>query len=104
MMSRLLEPPFSAIFSAPPCPPMVLRSFSTSGAWIYVPEDPPSKSTLLMTKFSNAGKIGCSGFLFRIVQFQQFQNTNMTEAKLEDLKIQGVLKQGMVLKGIKGIK
>jgi hypothetical protein len=45
-----------------------------------------------MIKFGKAGKIECSGFLFGIVRFQQFQNMNMTEAKLEDLKIQGVLK------------
>jgi hypothetical protein len=57
-----------------------------------------------MIKFGKAGKIGCSGFLFGIVRFQQFQNMNMTEAKLEDLKIQGVLKQGKGLKGIKGLR
>jgi hypothetical protein len=55
-----------------------------------------------MTKFSEARKIGCSSLLFQIVWFQQFQNRNMTEAKLEDLKIQGVLKQGKGVKGIKG--
>jgi hypothetical protein len=59
---------------------------------------------MLMTKFGKARKTGCSGFLFRIVQFQQFQNMNMTEAKLEDLKIQGVLKQGKGLKCIRGLR
>jgi hypothetical protein len=55
-----------------------------------------------MTKFGRAGRTGCSGFLFRTVRFWQFWNMNMTRAKLEDLKIQGVLKQGKGLKGIKG--
>jgi hypothetical protein len=57
-----------------------------------------------MIKFGKARKIGCFGFLFGIVRFQQFQNMNMIEAKLEDLKIQGVLKQGKGLKGIKGLR
>jgi hypothetical protein len=57
---------------------------------------------MLMTKFGRAGRTGCSGFLFRTVRFWQFWNMNMTRAKLEDLKIQGVLKQGKGLKGIKG--
>jgi hypothetical protein len=57
-----------------------------------------------MTKFGKAGKIGCSGFLFQIVWFRQFQNMNRTGARLEDLKIQGVLKQGKGLKGIKGLR
>jgi hypothetical protein len=46
-----------------------------------------------MTKFAKAGKTGCSGFLFRTIQFQQFQNMKKAGAKLRDLKIQGVLKQ-----------
>jgi hypothetical protein len=57
---------------------------------------------MLMTKFGNAGKTEGSGCLFRIVWFWQFQNMNMTGAKLEDWKILGVLKQGKGLKGIKG--
>jgi hypothetical protein len=57
-----------------------------------------------MTKFGKAEKIGCSGLLFRIARFQQFQNMNMTHVKLEDLKIQGVSKQENGLKGIKGPK
>jgi hypothetical protein len=57
---------------------------------------------VLITKFGKAGKIRCFGFLFRIVQFWQFLNMNRTGAKLEDLKIQGVLKQEKGLKGIKG--
>jgi hypothetical protein len=39
---------------------------------------------MLMIKFGKAEKIGGSGFLFRIVQFRQFQNMNRTRAKLED--------------------
>jgi hypothetical protein len=47
-----------------------------------------------MTKFGKAGKIGCSGFLFRTVRLWQFRNIKKTGAKLEELKIQGILKQG----------
>jgi hypothetical protein len=54
---------------------------------------------VLMIKFGKARKTGCSGFLFRIVRFRQFQNMNRTEAKLEDLKIQCVLKKEKRLKG-----
>jgi hypothetical protein len=39
---------------------------------------------VLMTKFDKTEKIEGSGFLFQIVQFRQFQNMNMTEAKLKD--------------------
>jgi hypothetical protein len=39
-----------------------------------------------MTKFGNAEKIGCSGFLFRMVQFLQFQTETEEGAKIEDLK------------------
>jgi hypothetical protein len=46
-----------------------------------------------MTKFGKSEKIGPSGFSFRTVQFRQFQSKAKEEAKLEDLKIQGVLKQ-----------
>jgi hypothetical protein len=55
-----------------------------------------------MTKFSKAGKIECSGFLFRTVRFWQFQSMKKTGAKLGKLKIQGALKQGEELKRIKG--
>jgi hypothetical protein len=55
-----------------------------------------------MDKFGKAGKTGYFGFLFWTVQFWQSQNMNRTGAKLEDLKIQGVLKQEDGLKGIKG--
>jgi hypothetical protein len=59
---------------------------------------------LLMTKFGLAGKTGCFDFLFWTVRFWQFQNMNNTWAKLEDLKIQDVLKQEEGLKGIKGLR
>jgi hypothetical protein len=39
---------------------------------------------VLMTKFDKTEKIEGFGFLFQIVQFRQFQNMNMTEAKLKD--------------------
>jgi hypothetical protein len=55
-----------------------------------------------MTKFGKARKIICSSFLFWTVWFRQFQNMKKTGAKLGELKIQGVLKQGEWLKGIKG--
>jgi hypothetical protein len=54
-----------------------------------------------MTKFGNIGKTRGSGFLFRTVQIRQFQNMNMTGAKLEDWKILGILMQEKGLKGIK---
>jgi hypothetical protein len=56
---------------------------------------------LLMTKFGKSGKIGLSGFLFRTIQFWQFQVKTMEGAKLKDLKNQGVLRDE---KGIKGVK
>jgi hypothetical protein len=59
---------------------------------------------VLMTKFDRSRKIGCSGFLFRIVQFWQVQDMKEAGAKLGDLKIQGVLKQEDGLKGIKGLR
>jgi hypothetical protein len=55
-----------------------------------------------MTKFGKAKKTGCSDFLFRRVRFWQFQNMNMTRAKLRYLKIQCVLKQEEGLEGTKG--
>jgi hypothetical protein len=55
-----------------------------------------------MTKFGKSGKIRLSSLLFRNIRFQQFQSKAKEEAKFEDLKIQGVLKQEKGLKGIKG--
>jgi hypothetical protein len=49
---------------------------------------------LLVTKFGKTKKIGCSGFLFRIVRFWQFQVKTKEGAKLKDLKIKGVLRHG----------
>jgi hypothetical protein len=40
-----------------------------------------------MTKFGKAEKTGCSGFLFRIVQFCHFETQTEEGAKIEDLKI-----------------
>jgi hypothetical protein len=51
-----------------------------------------------MTKFGRSEKTGPSGFLFQIIQFWQFQNRNITRAKLEDLKIQGILRHGKGLR------
>jgi hypothetical protein len=51
---------------------------------------------VLMSKFDRSKKIRPSGF-----QFRQFQNRNMIRAKLEDLKIQGVLRHGKGLRSIK---
>jgi hypothetical protein len=56
---------------------------------------------MLMTKFGKAEKIGCSGFLFRIVWFWQFQYKTKEGARLEDLRIQGILRHGKGLKSIK---
>jgi hypothetical protein len=49
---------------------------------------------VLMTKFGKVKKTRCSGFLFRIVQFLQFQTQIEEGAKIEDLKIQGEFKNG----------
>jgi hypothetical protein len=57
---------------------------------------------VLMTKFGKAEKTGCFGFLFRIVQFLQFQGQAKKEAKLDDLKIQGSFKHGKWMEGIEG--
>jgi hypothetical protein len=48
---------------------------------------------VLITKFGKAGKTGLSGLGNRNIRFWQFQNKAMERVKLEDLKIQGVLKQ-----------
>jgi hypothetical protein len=39
--SGLLEAPFLAVFSVPLRQPMVLRSFSASGTYIFILENPP---------------------------------------------------------------
>jgi hypothetical protein len=56
---------------------------------------------VLIIKFDKSRKTGTSDFPLWTVQFQQFQNKAKERAKLEDLKVQGVLRQE---KGIKGIK
>jgi hypothetical protein len=55
-----------------------------------------------MTKFDKAEKTGLSGLPSRSIRFYQFQSKTKEWAKLENLKIQGVLKQENVLKSIKG--
>jgi hypothetical protein len=57
-----------------------------------------------MTKFIKFGKIGSSDFLFWIVRFRQFQKKAKERAKLEDLKMQDILKHGERLKSIKGVR
>jgi hypothetical protein len=54
-----------------------------------------------MTKFGKSEKTGLSGLLFRNIRFYQFQGNTKEGAKLEDLKIQCVLRHGKGLKGIK---
>jgi hypothetical protein len=54
-----------------------------------------------MVKFGKAEKTGCSGFLFQIVRFWQFQVKTKEGAKFEDLKIQCVLRHGKGLRSIK---
>jgi hypothetical protein len=54
-----------------------------------------------MIKFGKYEKTRLSGFLFRIIRFWQFQGKTKEGAKLEDLKIQGILRHGKGLKGIK---
>jgi hypothetical protein len=51
-----------------------------------------------MTKFGKSEKTGLSGLLFQNIQFQQFQSKPEERVKLEDLKIQGVLKQEFFFK------
>jgi hypothetical protein len=55
-----------------------------------------------MTKFGKAKKIGLSHLPKQSIHFWQFQNQTKKRTKLEDLKIQGILKQEKALKGIKG--
>jgi hypothetical protein len=56
---------------------------------------------VLMTKFGESRNIGLSGFLFQTIWFLQSQYKTKEVAKLEDLKIQGVLRHGEELKSIK---
>jgi hypothetical protein len=55
-----------------------------------------------MTKFGKVKKTGPSGFLFWTIRFRQFKNKKKEGTKLEDLKIQCVLKHEKGLKCIKG--
>jgi hypothetical protein len=55
-----------------------------------------------MTKFGKAEKTGLSNLPNRSIQFCQFHSKIEEGAKLEDLKIQGILKQEKRLKVIKG--
>jgi hypothetical protein len=54
-----------------------------------------------MTKFGKVEKIRRSGLLNRSIRFCQFQNKTEEGVKIEDLKIQDVLKQENGLKDIK---
>jgi hypothetical protein len=56
---------------------------------------------VLITKIGKARKTGLPGLPNRSIRFWQFQSQTKEGAKLEDLKIQGVLK---LEKGLKGIK
>jgi hypothetical protein len=49
---------------------------------------------MLMTKFGESGKIRLSGFLFWNIRFWQFHGKTKEGAKLEDLKIQDILRHG----------
>jgi hypothetical protein len=55
-----------------------------------------------MTKFGKSEKIGLSSLPFQNIRFRQFQSKAEKRVKLEDLKIQGVLKQEKGLKVING--
>jgi hypothetical protein len=55
-----------------------------------------------MIKFGKARKTELSGLPNWSIQFWQFQSETKEGAKLEDLKIWGVLKLEKELKGIKG--
>jgi hypothetical protein len=57
---------------------------------------------VLMTKFDKSKETGPSGFLLRTMRFRQFQGKTKEGAKVEDLKIQYVLKYEKGLEGIKG--
>jgi hypothetical protein len=53
-----------------------------------------------MAKFGKFGKTRLSGLPFWNIRFWQFQSKTEERAKLEDLKVQGILKQEKGLKGI----
>jgi hypothetical protein len=55
-----------------------------------------------MTKFGKVEKIECSGFLFWIVRFWQFQTQTEEGAKIENLNIQGEFKHGKGRQGTEG--
>jgi hypothetical protein len=55
---------------------------------------------VLMAKFGKFGKTRLSGLPFWNIRFWQFQSKTEERAKLEDLKVQGILKQEKGLKGI----
>jgi hypothetical protein len=54
-----------------------------------------------MTKFGESEKIELSDFLFQNIRFWQFQGKIKEGAKLQDLKIQGILSHGKGLESIK---
>jgi hypothetical protein len=54
-----------------------------------------------MTKFHESTKTGLSDLLFWNIRCWQFQDKTNEGARLEDLKIQGVLRYGKGLKSIK---
>jgi hypothetical protein len=54
-----------------------------------------------MTKFGESEKTGLSDFLFWNIRFWQFQGKTKEWAKLEDLKIRGVLRHEKGLKSKK---
>jgi hypothetical protein len=53
-----------------------------------------------MNKFGESRKIRLSGFLFRNIRFWQFQCKIKEKAKLDDLKIQGILRHGKRIRSI----
>jgi hypothetical protein len=53
-----------------------------------------------MTKFGESGKTELSSFLFQNIRFWQCQGKTKEGAKLEDLKIQCILRHGKGLKSI----
>jgi hypothetical protein len=57
-----------------------------------------------MTKFGKSEKTGLSSFLFRNIWFWQFQGKAKEGAKIEDLKIQGVLRHKKRLRSVKEIR
>jgi hypothetical protein len=59
---------------------------------------------VLMTKFGKSGKAGLSNLPLRNIRFWHFQSKTEEGAKIEDLKIQCVLKQENGLKRHQGTK